>query len=142
MFSLHWSEQHTSLTGLLQRLSSMQILHPHDVCRMGLFKLSYLASLSVLQLLLSVRTLNMRVHMAIHEQLTSVPLCGWQLGPLPDYNAIAFVPHYLPLTTSRDDDARAGNLYLMSPEQAIELAHAILATAHKLQSCRDELYPL
>ncbi|MFZ3402384.1 hypothetical protein LCG94_03475 [Aeromonas salmonicida] len=61
------------------------------------------------------------------------PITGWTIGPLPSYNCILFKPNYLSSHMQSVEEAHQGHHFVLTPEQAVELANSLLRSVQTLE---------
>jgi hypothetical protein len=62
------------------------------------------------------------------------PLAGWQIGAVGSERVIVFRPHTVDRRAGRDDVARPGPYYLMTPSQCLSLICELTAAGHDLEN--------
>lgn len=62
------------------------------------------------------------------------PVAGWEIGPLPSLGVVMIQPHFLTHPMQRPEEANSGRRYVLTPQQALELAGAIQRALQKLES--------
>lgn len=61
------------------------------------------------------------------------PVASWTIGPLPSYNCVLFKPNYLSSSMQPVEEAHQGQNLVLTPEQAVELANALLQSVQTLE---------
>lgn len=61
------------------------------------------------------------------------PVASWTIGPLPSYNCVLFKPNFLSSSMQPVEEAHQGQNFVLTPEQAVELANALLQSVQTLE---------
>ena len=59
---------------------------------------------------------------------------SWTIGPLPSYNCVLFKPNYLSSPMQPVEEAHQGHRFVLTPEQAVELANSLLRSVQTLET--------
>ncbi|AUZ78719.1 MULTISPECIES: hypothetical protein [Aeromonas] len=62
------------------------------------------------------------------------PVASWTIGPLPSYNCVLFKPNYLSSPMQPVEEAHQGHRFVLTPEQAVELANSLLRSVQTLET--------
>jgi hypothetical protein len=72
--------------------------------------------------------------MSSQQDIPLFPVCGWELAPVKEMGAIILRLDYLATPTDTPDSPNQGLRHVMGPDQARELAAALIRQADYVQS--------
>lgn len=68
------------------------------------------------------------------DNIPLFPVAGWAIGPIPAHNAVVVKFDFLTNLMQSPEEANEGRHYLLTPQQATELAQKILEAVHRLET--------